>query len=833
MQYSLEHIARILSATVQGEPTLFIRNLAFDSRRVHSHSDTLFFAIKGERRDGHRFLPSLYQAGVRAFVVSENMLTEHYPGACFLNVLDPVKALQSLAAAHRKNFMQNREGHRIPVIGITGSNGKTVVKEWLWQLLHDQFTIVRSPGSYNSQIGVPMSVWQMDVSHNLAIFEAGISAPGEMQRLEQVIQPVIGVLTNIGDAHSEGFTSLAAKFSEKLKLFQNCRIVIGREADFAQSMQASVLAEKNMRFCTWGFGKNNEFVIRSVQTRQTHTDIIIACFDEECSFSIPFTDEASAENAITCFCIAKKLGLSCAGIAMRMKNLQPVQMRLELKQGINHCLLINDSYSSDPDSLEIALNFLERQKTGMSRTVILSDFAKCNVPADPLYRQIFQKLRDHKVNRVICIGPTISAFAGLFAIPGDELRAETYPDTDSFINTFLSTKFKEEMILVKGARQFAFEKIVQLLELKSHQTMLEINLSALAHNLKTYQKWVQPAVKIMAMVKAFAYGNGAAEIASMLQYHHADYLGVAYADEGVELRKAGIHLPVMIMNPEPNAFEKILEYRLEPEMFSLRILSTFDLFLKQQGVQSYPVHLELETGMNRLGFSTEELAQLIEAINGTSSFRIMSVFTHLAAAEEVSNDEFTKMQFEKFKVAASLIEKETGHTFIKHIANSAAAVRHPEMQLDMVRLGIGLYGVESSGSGRLILHPIATLKSTVSRIRKLGIGETVSYNRKGIICKESVIATVRLGYADGFSRRLGNGAGSVLIKGKNAPVIGTVCMDMFMADITEIPDVREGDEVIIFGPGCPVEKMAHDAGTIPYEILTAISHRVKRVFFEE
>lgn len=823
--YTLNDIARIIDAENKIASAAAIGNILLDSRKVYEPASSLFFALKGPRRDGHQFIAELYRKGVRAFVISEPVEEKNFPGAVFLQVYDTLAALQALAAYHRQQF-------DIPVIGITGSNGKTIVKEWLYQLLTAHYNIVRSPKSFNSQIGVPLSVWQMNEKHTLGIFEAGISEQGEMPRLERMIRPAVGVLTNIGEAHSEGFIDNDHKFREKMILFRGCKAVIGRAEDFKGREEVLEMLNSEMQLLTWSFEDNSSFVV-STSASDSEIMLSVSYGAQQLSCSIPFTDDASVENAITCCCVCLYFGLSTAQIASAIKMLHPVNMRLELKKGINHCTVINDSYSADLSSLEIALSFLDQQSAGVKKTVILSDFLQSSFPDEILYEAILDKLKSHSVTRLVAIGEKISA-----AIPGlspadDGIRKEYYPDTSSFVSEFLSSHFKEEAILVKGARIFEFERIVQLLELKAHQTVLEINLSAIANNLKQYQGILNPSTRIMAMVKAFAYGSGGAEIAGILQYHKVDFLGVAYADEGVELRRAGITTPIMVMNPDENALDKIIEYKLEPELYSFELLNSFDLYLRQEGLQQYPVHIEIETGMNRLGFAVIDMDKLADTLLATSSFRVQSVFSHLAASEEEVNDAFTHQQFGLFKEAADVLQKRTGFEFLKHIANSAAAVRHPDMQLDMVRLGIGLYGVDSAASGRLNLQTVASLKSTIAQLKKIKTGESVSYNRKGIAKRDSLIATIRLGYADGYPRRLGNGIGKVWINGYTAPVIGTVCMDMFMADVTDIPEVGEGDSVLIFGKELPVQQLAADAGTIPYEIMTGISQRVRRVYFEE
>jgi Alr-MurF fusion protein len=822
VKYTISHIARIIDAEALIRNEEEIDNLLLDSRKIYSPATSLFFALHGPRKDGHQFVQELYKKGVRNFIVSEKINTDNYPAANFLLVSDCLIALQELASYHRNQFS-------IPVIGISGSNGKTIVKEWLYQLLHEDYYIVRSPKSYNSQIGVPLSVWQMNKQHTLGIFEAGISEQGEMLRLEKMIRPTIGILTNIGEAHSEGFNDADHKFREKLVLFKNCKTVIGREIDFAGQEQFIELLGEDLHVLTWGISEQNKFNLSQIEKLGDITKISLKYESIELEVIIPFTDDASVENAVTCCCVLLYLEISADVIRERMKMLQPVNMRLELKKGINNCSIINDSYSADLSSLEMALNFLDQQSSGTGKTVILSDFLQSALSDTELYLHIFESLKKHHVTRLIGIGERISS-----NMPTDsDLQTELFPSTERFIQQFRSSQFKEESILIKGARIFAFEQIVQLLEQKVHQTVLEINLNAIVHNLKEFQKLLNPSTKVMAMVKAFAYGSGGAEIAGILQYHKVDYFGVAYADEGVELRKAGITLPIMVMNPEENAFETIVEHHLEPEIYSFDLLHSFDRFVQKEGLQQYPVHIEIETGMNRLGFGMEEIEKLSAYLLSANTLQVQSVFSHLAASEEKAQDDFTMRQFNQFNKAATELQSKIGYAFIRHIANSAAVIRHPQLQMDMVRLGIGMYGVDSTDSSKINLHTVATLKSTVSQIKHLKKGESVSYNRKTILHQDSVIATIRIGYADGYPRRLGNGIGKILIQGKLAPVAGVVCMDMIMIDITNVSNVKEGDEVLIFGDQLPVYKIAQWANTIPYEIMTGISQRVKRVYFEE
>jgi Alr-MurF fusion protein len=831
LTYSISHIASIINAAAATGDAV-IEFLLLDSRKVIAPPSSLFFALKGARRDGHQFIPELYKKGVRNFVVSEMPARSLYPGAHFLEVKDTLQALQQLASYHRRHFAAAHVEKEIPIIGITGSNGKTIVKEWLYQLLHEEFSIARSPKSYNSQIGVPLSIWQLNSQHTLGLFEAGISQIGEMENLEMMILPSVGILTNIGEAHNEGFRDKTEKLTEKVKLFRHCSVIIAREADIAGK---EALFSKNAQLISWGPSANNTLVVDEILKRENSTLIRFRFQSSRREIVIPFTDDAAVENALTCFATAAHLGVDAEIITARLLNLQPVNMRLELKKGINQCTLINDSYSADIHSLEIALNFLDQQAGVSKKTVILSDVLESAEDQQNLYSHIISSLEKHKVSRLIGIGDRISEALRHLVSRGQagNLAIELYLSTEAYTQQFLSVQFREETILVKGARIFGFERIVQLLEQKLHQTVLEINLSSVVHNLKEYQRLLEPQVRTMVMVKAFAYGSGGAEIAGILQYHKVDYLGVAYADEGVELRKAGILLPIMVLNPEENTFEAIVDNNLEPDIYSFELFRSFDQYIRQEGLQHYPVHVEIETGMNRLGFSAEGMETLAGLLRSSGALKVQTAFSHLVGSEDPEEDAFTLGQRHKFIAAAAELEKGLGYSIMKHISNSAAIVRHPQLQLDMVRLGIGLYGIDSANTHLLDLKPVTTLRSTIAQVKHLKSGESVSYNQKGTVKRDSVIATVRIGYADGYSRRLGNGRASMIVNGVTAPVIGTVCMDMTMLDITDIPGVKEGDDVIVFGKDLPIAQVAAWAETIPYEIMTGISQRVKRVYFEE
>jgi Alr-MurF fusion protein len=839
LKYFLENIAAVIKGKIllkNGNP--LIEHLLLDSRKIIFPQSSLFIALRGPRRDGHSFINELYQKGVRSFVVSQEISTTELAEANIILVKDTLQALQALAAHHRRQFSVLPNGRPIPVIGITGSNGKTIVKEWLNQLLEDQFNIVRSPKSYNSQIGVPISVWQMNELHDLAIFEAGISESGEMGNLEKIIQPTIGVFTNIGEAHSEGFINLRQKINEKLQLFTHVDTLIYCKDDPALHEAVAILwqqlhkrGDKTFTICNWSRSSDASLEIQNISKDDGHSTITSIWQTETIQITIPFTDSASIENATHCWCVLLKLGIPYSTIEKKMLQLSTVEMRLELKNGINNCSIINDSYSADLSSLKIALDFLMHQQQHPKRTVMLSDILQSGKAEKELYYEVAQALDQRKVNRFIGIGKRISHHRSVFeSIPSLELSF--FDSVEDFKKNFNHIHFRDETILLKGARIYELEQIDALLEQKVHQTILEINLSSLVHNLRQFQQLLQPKTRVMAMVKAFSYGSGGYEIANVLQYHKLDYLAVAYADEGVELRKGGIALPIMVMNTDSSTFDLLVKYQLEPEVYSPGVLVDFENFLKNKNIVGFPVHIELETGMHRLGFSEEELPALLESLK-TETFKVQSVFTHLVASEDPEQDSFTLEQAAVFHNLCNRINSVVQYPYLKHIANTAGITRHSALQLDMVRLGIGLYGIGDNHNGAIQLREVSTLKSTITQIKHVKAGETVSYSRRGIVSRDSTIATVRLGYADGYPRSLSNGTGKMFIRGKLAPIIGMICMDMTMIDITDIPEAQEQDEVIVFGHELSVKQVAHWAQTIPYEILTGVSQRVKRVYFEE
>lgn len=815
--YTIHKIASIIDATsILANKDATIEHLITDSRKVTFAASSLFFALRTEHRNALIFLDDLYQQGIRSFVIQENIDFSKYKDANFLVVKDSLKALQKLAQFHRLQF-------DYPVIGITGSNGKTIVKEWLNFLLNDTYKIVRSPRSYNSQIGVPLSVWQMNTENNLGIFEAGISERNEMDALRKIIQPEIGILTNIGDAHDKGFENRKQKLREKLRLFQHSKIVFVNRDD--ENIQAVIKEDLNTNIFSFGKNKNATLHILAIKKELNKTVIEGVFENNTLNITIPFVDDASLQNALICWAVVLYLKLDRSIVVEKMAQLPAIDMRLQVLPAINGCTVINDSYSLDIDSLSVALDLLNQQL--LSKTVILSDVHDAE---EKIYRQIIDILHYKKINRLIAIG---KYWQSLKSLIGDKIPIiETYNSTIDFVQQFHSAQFKNESILLKGARMFRFEDILNLLVEKVHQTRLEINLSNIVHNFKQYKKRLRPSTKMMAMVKAFAYGSGSVEIASILQYHKIDYLAVAYADEGVELRNAGINLPIMVMNVDEYGFEAMMQHNLEPEIYSFKILKEFTTFLQKQAVVQYPVHLKLDTGMHRLGFEQDEIDRLVEDLKVNKSLVVKSVFSHLTSSEDVADDNFTKQQAEIFQRCCDKIQNAVQYNFIRHLANSAGIARHPGLQFDMVRLGIGLYGVDTTDEG-LALKNVATLKSTIAQIKHLQPGETVGYNRRGKIEKPTTTATIRIGYADGYSRKLSNGVGFVLIKNQPAPVIGNVCMDMTMVDITHIENVKEGDEVEIFGEQLSVENVAKWSVTNAYEIFTSVGQRVKRVYVEE
>ena len=810
-------VSEILNCKACGVKDFEITEVSVDSRSVNVPESALFFALKGVNHDAHDYVRELYSRGVRNFVVS--VMREEFAeltGADFFVVSDVLEALQKLAAWHR-----NRS--QAEVIAVTGSNGKTVVKEWIYQFLSEEPGIYRSPRSYNSQVGVPLSLLGIEKQTRLAVIEAGISMPGEMARLEQMIQPVIGIFTHLGDAHGENFDSRQQKLAEKALLFRNCDYIIGREGEALDYILS--VAKPGVRKMIWGEGEQAEVRIVTQQTETMGRTVDIVYQEEEIHLHIPFADEASFENCMNAVCLLLLKGKSAGYITERVERLQPIAMRMEIKEGINHCVLINDYYNSDAASFQLALNTLAMQDAGREKVVILSDFVDTGTEERELYQEVAMLLRKAKVSVFIGIGEKISRYKPYFLVP----QCRFYKDTDSFLRQENREHFKDQVILIKGARKFRFEYIAGFLQKQSHATILEVDMDAMVHNLNYFRSLVPSQTRIAVMVKAFSYGSGSVEVANLLQYQGVNYLMVAFADEGVELRAAGITIPIGVMNPEPEAFDNMIEFNLEPEIYSLELLEAFDQALTKHGTEKYPVHLKLNTGMNRSGLDAGELPALLKFFEVRRKVMIRSMFSHLAGSDEAVHDEYTMEQINRFIRMTEEVQSHFDYHILRHILNSAGIERFSPYAFDMVRLGIGLHGISAVGAP---LTPVSSFKTYIASIRHVKGDQTVGYGRKGVLTRDSRIAVIPVGYADGLNRHLSRGVGEVMIRGKRAPIVGNICMDACMIDITDIP-AEVGDEVEIFGKHIPVTELADKLETISYEVLTSVSHRVKRLYFKE
>ena len=817
MTYRTEQLPDLLGAerAVLPQPGQ-VSQLLIDSRLLQSPARTLFVAITGPYRDGHHFVKELYEQGVRHFVLHTGRIDEQQlPQANLFYVSDTVKALQRLAARHRQRFS-------LPIVGITGSNGKTIVKEWLFQLLHPDYRICRSPKSYNSQLGLPLSLWKLHEAHELGLFEAGISQTGEMEHLSQTLQCTIGLLTNIGSAHQEGFASRQQKVEEKLKLFEPAEIILYRRGNPMVDEAIDRLGKPTFCWSTeadadvqveWQGGAECEL---RYQNRRMH-------------FRLPYTDEASFENTMHCILLMLWLGRDADAIAERLSRLEPLGMRLERTAGVNGCLLINDSYNADLEGLAAALAPLRQLDAYRLRTVVLSDILQSGLPTESLYQQVAHLLQRHKVDRLIGVGEAVQA---LQALLHPSVQQAYYSDTDAFLQQQLHEQFQDEVILIKGARRFSFERIARRLSAKTHQTELEVNLSALLHNVRVYQRQLRPDTRLAVMVKAAAYGSGSLEVARALEFHQVDYLAVAYADEGIELREGGISLPIMVLNPEEAVFDSLLRYQLEPEIYSPRLLRQFGQFTRHAPVE-VAIHLKVDTGMRRLGFTEEQVDELLSLLRSYPQLRVRTVFSHLAASDMPGEDQFTRQQVEQFRGFCERLAHVLPYPFMRHILNSSGITRFPQYQMDMVRLGIGAYGIDASPGMQEQLQPVFSLRARISQIKTLAAGETVGYSRVGRLPGPGRIATVSIGYADGLPRLVSNGRYALQIRGQRAPIVGTVCMDMCMVDVTQIPEAAEGDEVLVFGPDLDVRELAEAMETIPYEVFTSVSPRVRRIYTDE
>ncbi len=823
--YQIHQVAGIVGGQIVGNQSERpICDLLIDSRQLVAAEQALFFAIVSTRNDGHKYIKELYDKGVRAFVVSQ-MPETPCPEAVFILVEDTLKALQTLASHHRHQF-------DIPVVGITGSNGKTIVKEWLTQMLGTDFNIVRSPKSYNSQVGVPLSVWQMNKNNTLAIFEAGISEPDEMAALQSIISPTIGVFTNIGQAHDENFISRTQKAGEKLNLFTKAdQLVYCMDyPDIQQVIIRSGVAEK-VRLFTWSRKFEEADLFVKTVTKEANTAHVECVHQSESlTFDIPFADEASVENAIHCIAVCLLMGYAPSRIAERLAGLTSVAMRLEIKAGMNNCTIINDYYNSDINSLSIALDVLRHQHQHQRHVVILSDILQSGRSEMELYSEISQLLKNKGVDMLVGIGEAISRQANKF-----DMERYFYPNVADFLAHFPLSKFNNQTILLKGARAFEFEQIGMELQEKAHETVLEINFNNLVGNLKHFQAKIKPETKLMVMVKAFGYGSGNLEVSNILQFHNVDYLTVAFADEGVELRRAGINLPIMVMSPEANSYDNIIKYHLEPEVFSFRNLSFIEKAVDNLALpEAHPinVHIKLDTGMHRLGFSKAELPELIQRIKANPMLHVKSVFSHLATADNPAEDAFTLSQIRSFEEGSQMIVEAFDYKVLRHILNTAGITRFPQYQFDMVRLGIGLYGVPTCQADKGVLQPVVSLKTIINQIKDIPAGDSIGYNRHGRADRDMRIGIIPIGYADGLSRLLGNGNGKFYVNDCPVPVVGDICMDMCMIDLTDI-EAAEGDTVVVFDAEHDINDIAKACHTISYEVMTSVSQRVKRVYFQE
>ena len=821
MSYSLEKIASLIGAHCFGEGEAQIDWILNDSRSLAFPESTLFFALRSQRNDGHKYIPDLYRRGVRNFVVAnlpENY-EQKYSDAHFLRVVSPLKALQRLAERHREEY-------DLPVVGVTGSNGKTVVKEWLYQLLSGSRNVTRSPRSYNSQVGVPLSVWLLNSRSEVGVFEAGISQPGEMSALRAIIQPTIGVMTNLGPAHQENFSSLQEKCLEKLSLFKDCQVVVYEADDPVVSECVDQAMLKGDHLAWSRRDPNSPLFIRDVRKEETFTTVNYTYLGTDGSYTLPFVDEASIQNSIHCLAVCLYLRLPAADIAARMSRLEPVAMRLEVKQGVRGCTLINDSYNSDINSLDIALDFMNRRPESRRRTLILSDILQSGMPVEELYAKVAEMVNRRKVDRIIGVGPDIMAQSQRF-----HMDKMFFVSSEALLQSGMLDKLSNEVILLKGSRNFNFEAISEHLSLKVHETTLEVNLEAIVRNLNYYRSFMKPETKMVCMVKASAYGAGSVEIAKTLQDHRVDYLAVAVADEGADLRKAGITGNIIIMNPEMSTFNMLFQYDLEPEVYSFALLEALIKAAEKEGITNFPVHLKLDTGMHRLGFDPEhDLPALIDRLQHQTALLPRSVFSHFVGSDSPDFDAFSAHQFELFDKASRQLQEAFPYKILRHICNSAGIERFPERHLDMVRLGLGLYGIDPIDNR--VLNNVTTLKTTILQIHEVSQEDTVGYSRRGHLTRKSRIAAIPIGYADGLDRHLGCGHCYCLVNGQKAPYVGNICMDVCMIDVTDI-DCKEGDTVEIFGDHLPVTVLSDVLGTIPYEVLTSVSERVKRVYFQE
>jgi len=817
-----EFVEMISGELLQAGTSDRVEKVIIDSRHVSAERPTVFIAIRGTNHDGHLFIQNLYDRGMRIFVVETNPL--ELPDATIIKVKDTAQALQTFAAAYRSRFA-------LPVVAITGSNGKTIVKEWLYQALYPDFQIVRSPKSYNSQVGVPLSLLLIEPQHNMGIFEAGISMPGEMDRLREMIQPNMGIFTNIGAAHQENFSSIEAKVSEKLKLFSQCETLIYCADEVLVHQKVKSDLPLSVNTISWGQSPDADFRILSAEPVDAkHTQLTGIWKGKERKLTVPYQLDASIENLCHIWVLMILWSYSDDDISQRLSDLETVSMRLQILEGIKGCTLVNDAYNSDLNAIEIALDFLKTQVKNPNFTAILSDIQQTGEEGSVLYHKLADLLILKGIDRFIGIGPELKAHQLLFK----NVSSSFYPGTAQFLAEWRKLGFSRENILLKGARSFQFEQIADALQEKTHETVLEINFNKMANNLGFIRSKLKRNTQLIAMVKAFGYGSGAYEVARFLSYYGVDYLAVAYADEGFDLRSDGIETPILVLNPEASSFDAMIRFRLEPQIFSFRILDAFERAAQNAALElPFPIHVKINTGMNRLGFDTNEIPKLSERLHNLKSLlTVKSVFSHLSSSENIDFDGTTANQIKRFETASREIEDALGHTFMRHILNSSGILRHPKAEFDAVRLGLGLYGLISQTEARDDFNFVSRLITRISQIRTVAAGEGVGYSPKKPLDRESRIAVIPIGYADGLPRALGNGRSSVKINGELCPFVGNICMDMSMVDVTNL-DCVEGDQVVIFENGADIYRLSEALDTIPYELLTQISNRVKRVYIQE
>jgi len=818
MQYSFLDISRILKSKIENkDKVLFINYVVYDSRKIIFPEYSLFFAIKTGKDDGHRYIANAYQKGVKAFVIEDTGFPfTKFPKAQFIIVENSVSAMQQLASYHRKNF-------DIPVVGITGSNGKTILKEWLYFLLNDSFNIVRSPGSYNSRIGVPLSIFKINKNHNLALIEAGISKRGEMSSLQKIIKPTTGIFTNIGDAHSSGFSTIEEKLNEKLDLFQDSKTIICCGDDIPV-LSDLIKRYPDKEIISWSQENNpdSKFKITDIDKNNGGAVIHYLWKNNYGKFTIPFKDKVSVRLSITAFLSALVLGADINRISKNITMLSYPEMRMEIKKGIDDCTLINDSYNSDIESIKNALNYISNRENNKTKTLILSDIFQSGYDEKTLFNILKNSIEEAGINKLILVGENI---AGLKNIIDKKIQFYSVKNTGELLKNIDNIGFKNELILLKGSRKFKFEKLFEKLSQNYHNTVLETDLEALTHNINIYKSYLNKRTKLMAVIKASGYGAGAVKLANHLQNSGVDYLSVAFINEGIELRKAGIKLPVMVFNPDLDFLSEIVSFKLEPVIYKLSQFEKIPLD------RSLKIHLKFDTGMKRLGFESKDVPKLLNKLERFENLNVVSIFSHLAAANDENSTGFTKVQIRKFIGISNEIKNFLGYKPLMHILNSSGITGFPDYQFDMVRLGAGMHGIDPGHTIQQKLLPVHSLKTIISQIKYVKSGESIGYGRKCIKNHDRIIAIIPVGYADGLLRQAGNSNYMVWVDGNFVPVIADVNMDMSFIDITGLSYIKEGDRVEIFGEHTTITDLAKAGNTIFYEILSRISPRVKRVYF--